>query len=55
MYRGDLFGVYEFPSPRYLNPIRITLKFFFYGVIVFHNKDSLDIYIYFFFFCFRLR
>ena len=49
MYRGDLFGVYEFPSPRYLNPIRITLKFF-YGIIVIHNKDFIYIYIYFFFF-----
>lgn len=47
MYRGDLFGVYEFPSPRYLNPIRITLTFF-YGIIVFHNKDFIYIFIVFF-------
>ena len=45
MYRGGLFGVYEFPSALFKSDSNYFNVF--YGIIVFHNKDF--IYILFFF------
>ena len=44
MYRGGLFGVYEFPSALFKSDSNYFNVF--YGIIVFHNKDFIYIYIY---------